>query len=299
MTEEYLSLTPGTIKTSLWHTQALSAIAPRPIGFASTLDKNGTPNLSPYSFFNVFSSRPPVLIFSPARRVRDNTTKHSLQNLFEVPEVVINVVSWSIVQQMNLSSTEYGKGVNEFVKAGFTMLPSETVQPLRVAEAPVQFECKVREIKPLSNEGGAGNLIICEILKMHIRREVLGADGIIDPHKIDLVGRMGKNHYVRASGDAVFEVDKPLRALGIGVDSIPARIRLSQWLSGNDLGRLGNVEAMPSQEEVQSFVSEHPAHFKGIDSLEGLHSKAHELLEQNQNETAWKVLLADELLKLS
>jgi flavin reductase (DIM6/NTAB) family NADH-FMN oxidoreductase RutF len=250
---EYLSITPGEIKTRFLHAYLLGAVAPRPIAFASTISADGLPNLAPFSFFNVFSSNPPMLIFSPARRVRDNSTKHTLANVIAVPEVVVNVVSHSLVHQANLASTEYPDGVNEFEKAGFTALPSELIRPFRVAESPVQMECKVVEIKPLGAFGGAGQLIFAKVLRMHIHRNILDANDQIDPNKIDLVGRMGGNFYARASGSGIFEIEKPLDIPGIGIDALPSFIRESHLLSGNDLGRLGNVAALPDAATIQAW----------------------------------------------
>jgi flavin reductase (DIM6/NTAB) family NADH-FMN oxidoreductase RutF len=270
-----------------------SAIAPRPIAFASTKDKNGKPNLSPFSFFNIFSSNPPILVFSPARRVRDNTIKHTLINCEETREVVINVVNHAIVQQMSLSSTEYPDGINEFAKSGLTAIPSEIVKPYRVAESPVQFECKVNEIIPLGNQGGAGNLIICEVVKIHINDAVLDEKGAIDQNKIDLVSRLGGNWYSR-SNQGLFEVEKPLTTLGIGVDTIPDFVKKSAVFNGNDLGKLGNVEALPTQEEITIFVQQNFA-VKGVLSSDDemkIHQKAKEYLNNNDALSAWKVLLA-------
>lgn len=274
------------------------AVGPRPIAFASTMDEAGNPNLSPFSFFNIFSSNPPILVFSPARRGRDNTTKHTLENVLKVKEVVINVVNFDIVQQMSLSSTEYAQGVNEFEKAGFTALKSEVVRPFRVKESPVQFECKVNEVVALGDQGGAGNLVICEILKMHITESVLNEAGLIDPHKIDLVARMGGDWYCRANGDALFEVPKPLTTIGIGVDQIPADIRKSEVLTGNDLGMLGNVESIPDETDVNEYkLIELSDMFQeyadDMVKLEvALHQLAHELLLQKRVSEAWKVLLS-------
>jgi flavin reductase (DIM6/NTAB) family NADH-FMN oxidoreductase RutF len=270
-----------------------SAIAPRPIAFASTIDKNGKPNLSPFSFFNIFSSNPPILVFSPARRVRNNTTKHTLINCEETRQVVINVVNFDIVQQMSLSSTEYADGVNEFEKSGLTPIPSEMVKPYRVAESPVQFECKVNQIIALGTEGGAGNMIICEVVKMHINESVLDVEGNIDPMKIDLVSRLGGNWYSRAN-QGLFEVEKPLATLGIGVDSIPEFVRESPIFSGNDLGKLGNVEALPTNEEITIFVKQN-FEVKGVLSADDevkKHQLAKEYIDKNEVLTAWKVLLA-------
>lgn len=276
-----------------------AGVAPRPIAFASTVDKDGNANLSPFSFFNIFGSNPPTLIFSPARRVRDNTIKHTLENVKEVPEVVINVVNFAMVQQASLSSTEYAKGVNEFLKAGFTPLESETVRPFRVKESPMQMECEVKQIIETGDGGGAGNLIICEIKRVHISEDVLDDKGQIDQHKIDLVARLGGNWYARASGNALFEVAKPLTTLGIGVDSLPQSIRLSTVLTGNDLGRLGNVERLPDADEVSDFIQSGRAdeicRELGYSSGEmgpRAHEIAHQLLEKERVEEAWKVLLS-------
>ena len=283
-----LSLDPKEITTGKLHSYLLGAVAPRPICFASTVDADGNPNLSPYSFFNVFGSNPPIMIFSPARRVRDNTTKHTLENILETKEVVINAVNHAIVQQMSLSSTEYAKGVNEFEKAGFTMLKSDVVKPFRVAESPAQFECKVMDVIHTGTEGGAGNLIICEVVKLHIADEVLAEDGSIDQHKIDLVARAGGSYYSRAR-NGFFEIPKPLSTLGIGVDAIPHEIRNSDILTGNNLGMLGNVEQMPTEDAVNNFAKEHPE-FIGIKTSKK-HTFAQEYLEKNDVESAWKVLL--------
>lgn len=269
------------------------AVGPRPIAFASTIGRNGIPNLSPFSFFNVFSSNPPILIFSPARRVRDNTIKHTLINATDTKQVVINVVNYDMVQQTSLSSTEYAEGVDEFIKSGFTPVPSHLVKPYRVAESPVQFECKVNDIISLGSEGGAGNLIICEVLKIHIDEAVLASDGTIDQYKIDLVSRMGGNWYSRAN-KGLFEVQKPINSLGIGVDQIPLFIRESPVFNGNDMGKLGNVEALPSKEEIDIFVKQN-FEVKGVLSADDeikKHQLAKEYLEKEEVLTAWKVLLA-------
>jgi flavin reductase (DIM6/NTAB) family NADH-FMN oxidoreductase RutF len=289
---EYLSITPGEIKTKFLHAYLLGAVAPRPIAFASTVSADGTPNLAPFSFFNVFSSNPPMLIFSPARRVRDNSTKHTLGNVIAVPEVVVNVVSHAIVEQMNLASSEYGDGVNEFEKAGFTMLASDFVRPFRVAESPVQMECKVVEIKPLGPHGGAGQLIFAQVLRMHIDRRVLDADDNIDPHKIDLVARMGANYYMRASGAGVFEVEKPLDIPGIGIDALPSYIRLSHHLSGNELGRLGNIAQLPALDILHRWWQTEGKAFEGKDLV--AEAKSH--LALNDKVTALYLLMKPSLL---
>ncbi len=283
-----LSIHPKDISTKRLHGYLLGAIAPRPIAFASTIDEEGNPNLSPFSFFNVFGANPPLLIFSPARRVKNNTTKHTLDNALATKEVVINVVNHAIVQQMSLSSSEYPEGVNEFVKAGFTMLPSDEIKPFRVAESPVQFECKVKEVILTGTKGGAGNLIICEVVKMHVSEQVLADDGSIDQHKIDLVARAGGSYYTRAR-DGFFEIPKPITTLGIGVDLIPAVIRNSTILTGNNLGMLGNIAQLPTQDTVNNFGKEHPE-FIGLETTKK-HTFAQEYLKKNDVESAWKVLL--------
>ncbi|WP_445381067.1 flavin reductase family protein [Robiginitalea sp. IMCC43444] len=291
--EERLSLNPSDLETRELHAYLLGAVGPRPIAFASTIGADGQPNLAPFSFFNVFSANPPVLIFSPARRVRDNTTKHTLENVQQNREVVISVVSYDMVQQMSLASTEYGKGVNEFKKAGFTMLPSEKIKPFRVAESPVQFECKVTKVMALGKEGGAGNLIFSEVVKIHISNSILDQDGRIDPFKLDLVSRLGGNWYSRAAA-GLFEVPKPLSSLGVGVDAIPLQIRQSKILSGNDLGMLGNVDSLPSAQEVQQFLQSNmeARSVLSADDPEQVHKKAKQYLEQNDVNAAWNLLLA-------
>lgn len=288
-----LSIDPKELTTQKLHGYLQSAVGPRPIAFASTLDRDNVPNLSPFSFFNIFSSNPPVLIFSPSRRVRDNTIKHTLINAELNREVVINVVNYDMVQQVSLSSTEYADGVNEFEKAGFTMMPSDIVKPFRVKESPVQFECRVNDIIALGTEGGAGNLIICEVLKMHIDESILDAAGNIDQHKIDLVSRLGANWYSR-SNMGLFEVEKPLTTLGIGVDAIPKFVMDSSIFDGNDLGKLGNVESLPTDEEIAIFVKEDFA-VKAVlsaDDEQKQHQLAKEYLDDNRVLHAWKVLLA-------
>lgn len=274
-------------------------IAPRPICFVSTIDKAGAVNLSPFSFFNLFSTNPPVCIFSPARRVRDNTIKHSLENVMEVPEAVINIVSYSMVQQVSLSSTEYPRGVNEFEKAGFTMEPSELIGPPRVLESPMQLECRVTEIKPLGKGPGAGNLVFAEVIRIHLREEVLDANGHIDQAKIDLVARLGANWYCRVTKDNLFEVEKPLRTRGIGVDALPASVRDSGVLTGNDLGRLGNMEQVPSQNQLLEIAQmpDIKAIFNSGLSTDQCREKLHELaqasIKVNDLEKALAILWLD------
>ena len=288
-----LSINPNEISTPKLHSYLLGSVAPRPIAFASTVDEDGNPNLAPFSFFNVFSANPPIMVFSPARSVRDNTTKHTLDNCIATKEVVVNVVNYDIVHQMSLASTAYPKGVNEFEKAGFTMLASDEVKPFRVAESPVQFECKVKEVVALGEEGGAGNMIVCEVVKLHINEEVLDENGHIDQYKIDLVARAGGSFYSRAK-EGFFEIPKPIATMGIGVDAMPEHIRKSAVLTGNDLGMLGNVEALPTTEEVSKFVTETQARCPHLleASQEEMHKKAQEFLAKGEVATAWKVLLA-------
>jgi flavin reductase (DIM6/NTAB) family NADH-FMN oxidoreductase RutF len=289
---------PGEVATGVLHSYMLGAIAPRPIAFASTVDKDGNPNLSPFSFFNAFGSNPATIVFSPARRVRGNTTKDTLDNCIETKEVVINVVNYDLVQQSSLSSTEYPKGVDEFVKAGLTKLESELIKPFRVKESPVQMECKVVDVVSMGDEGGAANLIICEILLMHVSEDILDANGVIDPNKIDLVGRMGGDWYSRASGSAIFKVTKPT-GKGIGIDALPEHIRESSILTGNDLGKLGNAEAMPTKDEVEAFKQQpgikkilevHKRDPKELEKI--LHQNAQQLLNADNVGEAWKLLLS-------
>ncbi|MEI6815829.1 MAG: flavin reductase family protein [Bacteroidota bacterium] len=293
-----LTIDPKDIKTAKVHSILLHSVAPRPIAFASTIDKEGNQNLSPFSFFNCFGSNPPILVFSPARRVRDNTIKHTLENAYEIKEVVINVVNYSMVQQMSLASVEYPKGVSEFTKAGFTPIESVKVKPFRVKEAPVQFECKVNQIIETGNEGGAGNLIICEVVMIHIDENILDENGIIDQQKIDLVSRMGGDWYCRASGDSLFKVEKPNAKLGIGVDNLPASIRNSNILTGNNLGQLGNVEHLPSQEEVDTFkeseIIQYTLKLHNQDRVlveHEIHILAKNYLDNGHVADAWKTLL--------
>ncbi len=277
----YLTLDPKDTPTPELQSYLQGAIAPRPIAFASTIDKNGTVNLSPFSFFNLFSTQPPILIFSPSRRVRNNTVKHSLENVIDVPEVVINIISFSMVEQASLASCEYPKGVNEFAKSGFTTLPSLKVKPPRVAEAPVSFECKVNQVISLGNEGGAGNLIICEVILAHFKNDILDGESKIDPQKMDAVARMGGDYYCRAHGDNIFKVPKPNTQLGIGFDLLPESIRGSKILTGNDLARLANVEKLPNKGNNQLLGGE-----------EDQHLLAKKLLEEGKVAEAWDVLLA-------
>ncbi len=284
-----ISFSPEELTTAHLQGYLLSAVAPRPIAFASTINAKGEPNLSPFSFFNVFSANPPILIFSPARRVSNNTTKHTLNNVTEVKEVVINVVNYAIVQQMSLSSTDYPEGVNEFEKAGLTMVKSDLVKPFRVKESPIQLECKVNEIINLGTEGGAGNLVICEVVKFHISETVLNADQSINQHALDLVARAGGSYYSRAK-TGFFEIPKPLRTLGIGVDNLPEAIKNSSILTGNNLGLLANVEALPTETEVTTFKDANSHLLKH--SIEDKHLNAQKFLDKGDLKSAWKLLLS-------
>lgn len=268
-----IKINPKNTPIPKLHHLLLGSVAPRPIAFASTIDKDGNPNLSPFSFFNAFGVNPTTLIFSPSRRGKDNTTKHTYDNIKEIPEVVINTVNYNLVQQASLSSTEYPQGVDEFIKSGLTAIASETIRPYRVKESPVQFECKVREVIETGKEGGAGNLVICEILMMHIDENILDLSGNIDPNKIDLVGRLGGDYYCRTSGESIFTVEKPLQRLGIGIDRLPDKIKFSKYLSGNDLGILGNTENLPDEKQINDVYNS--VEFK---------TKLEEIAQMNDNE---------------
>lgn len=265
----------------------MSAVVPRPICFASTIDSDGNPNLSPFSFFNIFGANPPLLIFSPARRGRDNTVKHSFENVKEVPEVVINIVNYAMVEQTSLSSSDYPKGVNEFEKAGFTMLPSDLIAPFRVAEAPVQMECKVLQVIETGPNGGAGNLVLCEVIKTHIQEALLNEKGLIDPFKLDPVSRLGGDWYGRAK-EGLFELPKPLTSIGIGVDFFPSSVKNSEVLTGNDLGKLGSLETPPSPSEIEEQKEKLSTN---IGVLE-VHQLAKQLIENRQVAQAAALLLA-------
>ncbi len=276
-----LSVNTSDLTTQKIHQYLLGAVGPRPIAFASTIDKNGNRNLSPFSFFNVFSAAPPILIFSPARSGRTGETKNTFDNVKEVAEVVINVVNYDIVQQMSLASSPFAKDVDEFTKSGLTPIASDLVKPFRVKESPVQFECKVNQIIELGQNGGAGNLIICEVLRIHIDEAILSDDGLIDQKKIDLVSRMGGNWYCRADENSMFEVAKPLTTIGIGVDQIPEHIKNNKILSGNDLGLLASVETLPSLEEIKVYPK----------TTNDIFLEAKKLIEKGEIMNAWKVLL--------
>ena len=296
-----LSLDPGSIAVSELHSHLLGAVTPRPIGFVSTIDEDGQVNLSPFSFFNCFGSNPPVLIFSPSLRVRDKSSKHTLENARSTGEVVIGIANYSIAQQLSLSSTEYDRGVNEFVKSGLTEEPSLKVKPPRVKECPVSFECRVNQIIATGTEGGAGNLVICEILMMHIHENILGDNGKIDPNKLDVIGRLGENFYCRITGDSIFEIEKPLREKGVGVDLIPPEIRNLAFLDGNALGSLGNIASIPTEEEVRTWEG-YPELYSILKNqgnqarMELLSSRVAQYLQENKIREAWKVLLTWKIL---
>ncbi|MBT4918578.1 MAG: flavin reductase family protein [Flavobacteriaceae bacterium] len=294
-----LSILPQEVSTGKLHGYLLSAVSPRPIAFASTVDGLGNVNLSPFSFFNVFSANPPILVFSPARRVRDNTTKHTLENILITKEVVINIVNYDMVQQMSLSSTEYPDGVNEFIKSGLTEVASDIVKPPRVQEAPVQFECKVNDVIALGNQGGAGNLVIAEVVKLHIKETVLDADGKIDANKIDAVARMGGNWYNR-SREGMFEVIKPIKTRGIGVDALPKSIKNSKILSGNDLGVLGNSEKIPTPSEVKEYLNleAEKSVYIQTSNKENIQKQAQKMLQKGNVLEAFKLLLAIDLMNI-
>lgn len=292
-----LTVDPSAIPTRDLHQYILGAVSPRPIAFASTISVDGLANLAPYSFFNAFSSNPPILIFSSNRRVANNTTKDTLKNVEDTGEVVINVVPYRIVRQMALCSIEYPSEVDEFAKAGLTPLASERVRPFRVAESPVQMECRVEQILPLGEKGGAGNLIICRIELMHIDEAVLNDKGRIDPHKIDLMGRMGRFYYARASGEAVYEVVQEVTALGIGFDGLPPGLRHSSVLTGNELGQLASRLSLPSFEEAADALAQDP-HIQqllhAVKPREALHRYVQELLLRNEPERAAQVAVLGE-----
>ena len=276
------SIDPKSLAIPQLHQYLLGGVGPRPICFASTVDAEGNPNLAPFSFFNVFSANPPIVVFSPARSGRTGATKNTYDNCKEVPEVVVNMVTYDMVQQMSLASSPYPKGINEFEKAGFTAIPSEEIKPFRVKESPYQMECKVVEVKELGEGGGAGNLIICEVVKLHIDENIITDKNHIDPYKIDLVSRMGGNFYCRANGEALFEIPKPITSIGVGIDALPDAIRLSDHLSGNDLGQLGQLESIPDKEE-----------YKNAETLNGsaLYTKVKSLLADNETHAALCLLL--------
>nr|AOE11215.1 flavin reductase [uncultured bacterium] len=293
-----LSIDLSELEVPKVHHYLLGAVGPRPICFASTIDEDGRPNLAPFSFFNVFSSNPPIAVFSPSRSGRTGKHKDTFNNVQKVKQVVINLVDYKMVEQMSLASSPYSPETNEFVKSGLTPLKSELVKPFRVKESPVQMECEVIEVKELGQNGGAGNLIICKILKMHIAQELLNDKNMIDQEKIDLVARMGGDWYCRTDSNSMFEIKKPISTKGIGFDQIPNEILNSTILSGNDLGKLGGVEVLPDETEVNDFklleISDFFMEFEeNAEALEiALHKKAKDFLDKNQLQAAWKTLLS-------
>tara|TARA_B100000900_G_scaffold179150_1_gene151801 strand:- start:54 stop:947 length:894 start_codon:yes stop_codon:yes gene_type:complete len=293
-----LTIDPTAMGLPKAHHYLLGAVGPRPICFASTIDENGVPNLAPFSFFNVFSSNPPIAIFSPARSGRTGKQKDTYNNVKKIAEVVINLVDYKMVEQMSLASSPYEPGINEFTKSGFTPIKSENIKPFRVKESPVQMECEVIEVKELGDKGGAGNLVICKIVKIHINKDVLNEKEMIDQEKIDLVARMGGDWYCRTDKNSMFEIKKPITTCGIGWDNIPQEILESSILSGNDLGKLGGIEQLPDETEVNEFklieLSDlfitYEDDAKKLEKL--LHEKAKEFLEKDELENAWKTLLS-------
>ena len=291
---------PKTTPTKDLHQYLVGAVAPRPIAFASTVDEEGNPNLAPYSFFNCFSSNPPILVFSSNRRVSNNSTKDTLYNIEQTGEVVINVVNYSILRQMALTSVDYPKGVSEFQKSGLTPIPSDLVKPFRVKESPAQMECKVQQIIPLGEEGGAGHLIICEIVRMHLHESVLDENGKINPHKMDLMGRMGRAFYVRASGESIHKVFQPFNVLGIGYDQLPENARNSKVLTGNNLGMLASLPEVPEQSATMAIKTEKEV-AKALSSdhpLRSLHLLAQKELAKEEKERAAKLVWLGAYLEL-
>ena len=292
------TINPKDIETPKLHRYLLGAIGPRPIAFASTIDKDGVANLAPFSFFNAFSANPPILVFSPARSGRTNTTKDTYNNVKILPEVVINVVNFELVHQMSLASSPYPSSVDEFVKSGLTPVASECIQPHRIKESPVQFECKVNEVIELGDQGGAGNLIICEVLRIHIDEAILDEQQMIDQHKIDLVSRMGGNWYCRADENSMFEIPKPITTCGIGYDELPEDIKNSDVLTANNLGQLAGIESIPNETDVNEYkLIELSELFLSLEEdatqLEiEIHKRAKLLLEKNHLEEAWLTLLS-------
>lgn len=287
---------PGKIPRFDFHQFIVGAVAPRPIAFVSTVDKDGNPNLAPYSFFNAFSSNPPILVFSSNRRIADNGTKDTLANILETREAVINAVSFSMVRQMAVASVQFPKGVNEFEKSGLTPIPADLVKPFRVKESPIHMECKVKDVITLGTEGGAGHLIICEMLRMHVDENILDHRGRIDPHKADLMGRLGRSYYVRASGSAIYTIPQAVEQLVIGYDQLPVRIRKSTIFTGNNLGQLAGLTAAPTKEEVLALKQSDDPHLRAIlaseDPVSGLHQYAKEILDHDEGRTDYAAKIA-------
>lgn len=297
------SITPGEIQTKDLHQYILGAVSPRPIAFVSTIDKKGIPNIAPYSFFNAFSSNPPILVFSSNRRVEDNTTKDTLHNIELNKEVVVNVVNYAIVRQMAIAGISYPAQVDEFKKSGLTPMPSDLVKPFRIKESPVHFECKVKEIITLGKHGGAGHLIVCDVLKMHISEEVIDDKNRIDPDKIDLVGRMGRAYYVRASGKAVFDLHQPPNELALGFDQLPEHITKSTVLSGNDIAQIAGLYKFPESTEIEARMNDEEIQqilfkFEGPSKkmLQSLHRAAKKALKEGKAEKAFQILMVYEMV---
>jgi flavin reductase (DIM6/NTAB) family NADH-FMN oxidoreductase RutF len=292
-----INIYPENISTKELHQYLVSSIGPRPIALASTVDKLGNNNVSPFSFFNIFSANPPIAIFSPARRVRDNTTKDTLENITQTKEVVINIVTKNLVEQASLSSLEYPADVDEFIKAGITPIKSEIIKPPRVKESPIQMECIVNDIISLGENGGAGNLIICEIKLIHISKHILNIHNKIDPNKLQLVGRLGKNWYCDAFDNSLFEINNPTRNIGIGFDQIPDTIKKSKILTKNNLARLASIKNLPSKEDINIFKQQNNIKdiIKRDKYKDKLHKQAQMYLHQDDVESAWKCLLIDKL----
>jgi len=284
-----MTVDPKSLSIPQRHALLQSSIIPRPISFASTIDSAGNINLSPFSFFNMFSSNPPILIFSPSRRGRNNTTKHTYENVKEVPEVVINIVNYPMVEQASLASCDFPKETNEFIKTGFTPIASTLVKPPRVAESPISFECKVNQVIELGNEGAAGNLVICEVLLIHVKDEILDDKGSVDPFKLDGVARLGQDYYTRVNSESIFIVPKPNEKVGIGYDQIPAFIRNNPMFTKNDLGRLGNIEKLPDPEEIRKFSLKPDVQWAITSG--GTVDLALKLLREGNIPDAWKALL--------
>lgn len=298
MKHEFNTYDPKDLPIPKVHQYLLGAVGPRPIAFASTLNADGVPNLAPFSFFNVFSANPPILVFSPARSGRTGESKDTYHNIKALPEVVINIVNYDIVHQVSLASSPYAPDVDEFIKSGLTPIPSETVKPFRVAESPVQFECKVNEVIELGQEGGAGNLIVCEVTRIHIRPDILNADGMIDQLKIDLVSRMGGNWYCRSDKNSMFEITKPITTCGVGFDQLPEDIRNSSVLTGNNLGQLAGITEIPNETDVNEYKLLELSEFfltledNPVELELTLHRHAQLLLSEEKLEEAWMTLLS-------
>lgn len=298
MKHEFNTYDPKDLPIPKVHQYLLGAVGPRPIAFASTLNADGVPNLAPFSFFNVFSANPPILVFSPARSGRTGESKDTYHNIKSLPEVVINIVNYDIVHQVSLASSPYAADVDEFIKSGLTPIPSETVKPFRVAESPVQLECKVNEVIELGQEGGAGNLIVCEVTRIHIRPDILNGDGMIDQLKIDLVSRMGGNWYCRSDKNSMFEITKPITTCGVGFDQLPEDIRSSSVLTGNNLGQLAGITEIPNETDVNEYKLLELSEFfltledNPVELELTLHRHAQLLLSEEKLEEAWMTLLS-------